>query len=326
MGEEFFKEILEGLDVEIVVKNKDGQIVYKNAENVIVESLDIVKDDIYIDRVSKKQYQKNVKQIGNYFAETYHDVTKFLNKDISLDLTDENVIVKDENGNIVYNNISNDMMSNLKLLEKDIYFYPSSNRYFQKHLTVSGKYKAEVYHDVTEFIEKADKYTIDGLTGLPVRAKVNEYMNEISKKDSKYMIAMMDIDNFKRVNDTYGHPVGDEVLKKVASIIKNNTRGNDFAGRYGGEEFIMFFETDDIQTIIRRLNFIRVLISQQQFSVAGYDDFNVTVSIGVSKFNSNEDIINDSINEADQALYYVKHNGKNGVSCYNENLTKTNVK
>lgn len=326
MGENFFKEILDGLDVEVVVRNNMGNVVYKNIRNCAVEALEIVTDDIYVDRVSKKRYQKTTKKIGEYLVEMYHDISMFLDKDLSLDLTDENIIVRDENGNIVLNNLSKDMASNLKLLEKNIYFDPSSNKYFQKHETISGRYKAEVYYDVTEFIEQASKYTIDALTGLPVRAKINEYISDISKKESTYTIAMMDIDNFKRVNDTYGHLVGDEVLKRIAGIVKSNTRGNDFAGRYGGEEFIMFFETDDVDTIIRRLNYIRSVIEYEKFNVKGFEDFNVTVSIGVNTYNPVENHVFESIDQADQALYYVKQNGKNNVKSYASIVDKVNVK
>lgn len=326
MGENFFKEILDGLDVEVVVKNKDGQIVYENVDDNAIESLDIVSDDIYIDRVSRKQYQKKIKEVDNYIVETYHDVTKFLEKKLSLDLTDENVIVRDKNGNIVYNNLPDDMLVNMKVVDDNIYFYSGSNRYFQKHVTTSDEYKVETYYDVTEFIEQASKYTIDALTGLPVRAKINEYISDISKKESTYTIAMMDIDNFKRVNDTYGHLVGDEVLKRIAGIVKSNTRGNDFAGRYGGEEFIMFFETNDVDTIIRRLNYIRSLIEYEKFSVKGFEDFNVTVSIGVNTYNPVENHILESIDQADQALYYVKQNGKNNVKSYASIAEKVNVK
>ena len=306
MGENFFKEILDGLDVNVIVRNKDGLVLYKNGQNDIYESLDIISDDVYIDRNSKKKYHKTTKDINGFLVETYYDISKFLEKKLSLDITDENVVVRDENGNIVYNNLTKDMYSNLKLIENDIYFYPSSNSYFQKHVAVSDEYNVETYHDVTQFIVQASKYTIDALTGLPVRAKINEYINEISKKESKYIIAMMDIDNFKIVNDTYGHLVGDEVLKRVATVVKDNIRGSDFAGRYGGEEFILFFETDNIEPIMKRLNYIRSLISYEIFSVQGFEDFNVTVSVGACSFNSVEDEITKSIDHADQALYYVK--------------------
>lgn len=326
MGDVNFKKIIDGLDVEIVVRNKDGEIVYKNVNDDKINNLDIVSGDIYIDKTSKKQYHKSTKEIDDYSVDMYYDITKFLDKKLSLDMTDENVIVKDENGNVVYNNLPNDMLVNMKEVDENIYFYSGTNRYFQKHVTISGRYQAEAYHDVTKFIEQASKYTIDGLTGLPVRAKVNEYISEISKKEAKYTIAMMDIDNFKKVNDTYGHLVGDEVLKRIASIIKRSTRGSDFAGRYGGEEFIMFFETDDIEAIIRRLNYIRALISYEYFYVKGFDDFNVTVSIGVSSFDPTQNDVYETIDQADQALYYVKQNGKNNVKNFTLINDKVNVK
>ena len=128
-----------------------------------------------------------------------------------------------------------------------------------------------------------------------------------------YSIVMIDIDDFKQINDTYGHPYGDEVLKTVASIVKNHTRPNDIVARYGGEEIIIFFNQFTNPPGVRyRLEDIRSKIEQTLIPGDGFFA-SVTVSLGCY-IKENESLSLDTvIKYADQNLYTCKHNGKNQI-------------
>ncbi|MCX8033733.1 MAG: GGDEF domain-containing protein [Thermodesulfovibrio sp.] len=146
---------------------------------------------------------------------------------------------------------------------------------------------------------------------------MNRLLEEISrsKRTRKPLsIAILDIDNFKKINDKYGHLVGDRVLNHVATQIKNSLRGCDVVARYGGEEFLIILaETDEIHAI-PALERVRNQIAKKAIKV-GNERLYVTVSIGVTEIEPDEDPI-ASIEKADLALYQAKRNGKNKVELF----------
>ncbi|WP_432666613.1 GGDEF domain-containing protein [Wukongibacter baidiensis] len=161
----------------------------------------------------------------------------------------------------------------------------------------------------------------DELTGIPARRALNESMMKLG---GKYVIAMTDIDFFKKFNDTYGHDTGDEVLKMVASGLQKVKSGGK-AFRYGGEEFTIVFPGKTQKDVIPHLEELRENISKQKYSykkkrkVNGKEkivskDLSVTISIGVAeksdKYKSPEEVLK----AADKALYRAKKKGRNCVS------------
>lgn len=157
-----------------------------------------------------------------------------------------------------------------------------------------------------EFLE--DISNKDGLTGLFNHRYVCQMVEEIQKKknDKKYSFAMMDLDNFKMVNDTYGHKKGDLVLLETANIIKENIRENDIAARYGGEEFLIIFKAD-IKSAFVIAERIRSKIEAEIFARTGVY---ITISGGVAELTNDK---TDIIKEADQLLYKAKRLGKNRI-------------
>ena len=129
-----------------------------------------------------------------------------------------------------------------------------------------------------------------------------------------YSIVMIDIDDFKRVNDTYGHPYGDEVLKVVASIISDHIRPKDIVARYGGEEIIIFFnEFINESHLASRLEDIRSKIENTLIPGDGFSS-SVTASFGCYIKESTHKIsLEEVIKLADENLYTCKHTGKNKV-------------
>lgn len=152
----------------------------------------------------------------------------------------------------------------------------------------------------------------DPLTGLANRLRLDDAMKAESKRAQKQQkplsIIMLDIDHFKSVNDTYGHSIGDAVLKKIASLMAKSVRGEDIPGRWGGEEFLIIMRDTDITGATQMAEGLRRQIEAQDYPKVGRK----TASFGVAQFKNNE-TLTTFINRADEALYEAKETGRNKV-------------
>ena len=163
---------------------------------------------------------------------------------------------------------------------------------------------------VQQTIEMAVK---DPLTGLHNRRYFDNQFKTMFEKavssSEPLSVIICDIDHFKSVNDTYGHDVGDAVIKACAKLISNNVRGLDMACRYGGEEFVLVFPNTGLEQSLVAAENLRNTINNCLFQ---YNKKNVpiTVSIGIAEFTE-EDDIESVFNRADKALYEAKTTGKN---------------
>jgi diguanylate cyclase (GGDEF)-like protein len=119
---------------------------------------------------------------------------------------------------------------------------------------------------------------------------------------------MADVDEFKKYNDAFGHPAGDEVLKKVAGILLNSTRSMDCTARYGGEEFAVLLTGTSVDVANEVAERIRARVEAQEF--AGRK---ITLSIGIAEFPTNGETADEVISSADEALYSAKRSGRNRV-------------
>jgi diguanylate cyclase (GGDEF)-like protein len=154
--------------------------------------------------------------------------------------------------------------------------------------------------------------TTDQLTGLCNRYKINEILSNEKNRNSRFgthfSIILIDIDDFKMINDTYGHIVGDQVLVEFAKIISNGSRVTDIAGRWGGEEFIVILPQTGKTDAAVLAKHLKEKINSYSFSKVGRQ----SASFGVAECRSSEDI-KDIIKKADNALYKAKKLGKNRV-------------
>lgn len=152
----------------------------------------------------------------------------------------------------------------------------------------------------------------DSLTGLYNRRWLTELLgNEIQRAvryKSAFSVILMDIDDFKAVNDQFGHQAGDEVLTKIAELIRSSVRATDMAGRWGGEEFVIILPETDISGSFSLADKIRIQIASADLGEIGYR----TASFGVTAFADGDDI-NSIIARADAGLYVAKEGGKNQV-------------
>lgn len=156
----------------------------------------------------------------------------------------------------------------------------------------------------------------DGLTGLYVYRYFNEALEReiqrISRYQGTFSLLILDIDGFKKVNDTYGHLQGDEVLKEVAQILRRVCRQVDIICRYGGEEFTIILPETDIEGAFILAERIRMVVKNYAFGTKD-KPINLTVSIGVANYPESATSKLDLIKEVDKALYKTKADGKNKV-------------
>ncbi|MDE7415833.1 MAG: GGDEF domain-containing protein [Lachnospiraceae bacterium] len=152
--------------------------------------------------------------------------------------------------------------------------------------------------------------SIDPLTGLYNRRSMQDFFAQALKAENDFSLIMCDIDNFKRVNDTYGHDFGDVVLKEVSHIVQQQVRDNGYVCRWGGEE-ILILSNDRLDHTCKIAENIRHDVEQHVFCCCG-KELHCTLTLGVAGHRAGN-TVEDTIKHADSRLYYGKQNGKNRV-------------
>lgn len=152
---------------------------------------------------------------------------------------------------------------------------------------------------------------------------LSKELHRHSRTKHELALAMLDIDNFKRVNDTFGHPVGDEILKGIVEELMRNARDSDVVARYGGEEFAIIFPDTPAQSARDAANRMRELIEGREFPLPQLDrTLRITVSIGVAVYPHDGTNSAELISRADAELYFAKKNGKNQVAMADDVLSE----
>jgi diguanylate cyclase len=188
---------------------------------------------------------------------------------------------------------------------------------------------------LTEIKEEADELrkrsqeiefeaVTDALTGIYNRKgyndKISETLAHVKRYGIKSSLIVCDIDFFKKINDNFGHKVGDLALIKLATLLKDRLRTNDFIARFGGEEFVVILPHTALEGAIKAATGLREYIDNAVFSYKG-KQIPLTISIGVSEFTKDDD--DSSVFErADHALYLAKRSGRNTVMTENDVINK----
>ena len=220
------------------------------------------------------------------------------------------------------------LLSEQKLLGAVVAYNP-----FDKLNQNEINYLDEISKQASVTIERAGEYmkilkdaTLDALTGLNNRhqftLRLSEQTASAKRQNTPLCCIMTDIDYFKKVNDTYGHAVGDCVLKNVARTIKKELRENDIPSRYGGEEFAILLPHTTLKEAELVAQRLRTAIEKKKINIEEYNiettkQLSVTISVGVSLYDKKMKEASQLYQNADKALYEAKKTGRNKVVVYN---------
>lgn len=217
-----------------------------------------------------------------------------------------------------------------KILHSDkVKFKRKDGKTFPVSMTVSPIHSQDeskqgvvvVFQDITvqkELESKLEKLALyDALTGLYNRGKFDEVLKSELSRTNRYegnlSLLIIDIDFFKKINDTHGHQNGDHALKYIANLILSSIRSSDYVARYGGEEFVVILPETDAQSAIELAERIRVSIEQKALKISNDQTIHLTASIGIASRSSRRVSPKVLIEIADQALYKAKKNGRNQI-------------
>jgi diguanylate cyclase (GGDEF)-like protein len=157
----------------------------------------------------------------------------------------------------------------------------------------------------------------DSLTGLYNRKHLMESLTGEIGRSSRYerpfSLLIIDIDHFKKFNDTYGHLAGDDVLRKMGEVFRESIRGCDYAARYGGEEFVIVMPEIGRDQGVQAAERIRASVAKEKIDAQG-NSVTVTISVGVASFPEHGDDAQTIISKADTALYQAKRRGRDRVA------------
>jgi len=266
-------------------KRQDGQIIYLLNEGEIPRKFNATTDRIYGKTVSEIFGEQQANMINNYYERAF-----------SGEIVQYRVQFED----VWFETILSPIEENGVIIEVAGSSYD---------VTDKVKYQEEIER-LNE--ELRDLLLTDKLTSLSNRRKLDAVLEYEILQSARYSrnlsIIFFDIDDFKGINDSYGHIIGDEVLEKISEITKSNVRDTDTPGRWGGEEFLIICP----ETCVEKAKVIAERIRQRIESSTYKPGFKVTASFGVSQFKTGMKKTAFVV-QADQLMYKAKQNGKNRV-------------
>ena len=192
-----------------------------------------------------------------------------------------------------------------------------------KNLAIAFARDLREINNAVSMVKQLEKVAFtDALTGTRNRRyfmdAAEKELGACIEKSLPYSLIMIDIDYFKKINDTYGHPVGDEVLKIVVARLYNSLKRDTLVARYGGEEFVVVLPEVSHENVFKTAQRIRNSIEASAFMI-GYLEIRVTISLGVASKTAQSTTLSEIINNADNALYQAKEAGRNMVVYYDRN-------
>lgn len=272
--------------------------------NIDYSTIYLIEDNKYIVKVSNNEFNVNVLEDNNISRYNSNKIT-------ILNLEYENSNISAYKSIMTVPLIVGDRIIGYILLE-----HLEKERFTYKY----EEYIQSMANSIAVAIENSQLYRkleiaaqTDSLTGLYNRDYFYNKVVKSSEKRKDYAIAMIDIDNFKSINDEYGHYAGDVVIKNIAHIIMDNIKKKDIAARYGGEEIILYMDNGqkNEKDIYYRIDKVRREIANNAIVIED-KKIEVTASFGLS-FRNIEESVDDVIKEADRRLYKAKRMGKNRV-------------
>lgn len=289
-------------------------------------------------------YKKRYKDFESTFLDSVNNISIILNSKKVINMNKRGLIFfgvsSIDDFNKLYSSIScffieeydclgkhtlgKDWLKNIDIKENDTFKVKLLNRedkefyYFYIKISKIPFYNEYliIFNDITRIIKeknRAERDAVqDALTGIYNRVKLNKILPDFifsaNKYDKYFSIILFDIDHFKNVNDTYGHSVGDSVLKELTHTIKNSLRDRGIFVRWGGEEFLILLQITHLADAVKLASRLRKSVEEHTFLHVG----NITCSFGVTEFRAGD---TDTIllNRVDEALYEAKNSGRNRV-------------
>ncbi len=254
---------------------------------------------------SSKAFDVKLKSLNNQIDQQINELSASTNNansveelqkliDVKLVVINESIKQRDE----IENQRSLKLQDTLKAMESRLGGLEQRTEYYRK-----------------KWLDEKVRNGIDTLTGLPNRGaydtKIQEEYQRWLRQPQPLTIAVIDIDRFKKINDTFGHSVGDKTLKIVAKTLKKHLRATDFLSRYGGEEFVAIMLNSNPDDVAGPLEKLRLAVEKIPFKVKD-TPLNITISIGYTAFLA-ADNVHTAFDRADKALYKAKHTGRNRV-------------
>jgi diguanylate cyclase (GGDEF)-like protein len=321
--------------------NDTTSIIFTTAfgdSEYLKEAIEIGVDAYILKPIDKEKILKKLNKIADNLVlkQELENYTKLMK--IVFDYQTDGVILLDEEYNIIlYNKVIDNMLKN----DKNIFDFIKSeldkvskgksiNKENEGEKGISVSYNNKFCElkikevdefilvsciDVTHFKEKIDeiedKSLKDGLTGAYNRKKIGKIIDDL--KDKNICLIVLDIDDFKRINDTYGHLKGDEVLQKLSINIQNNLRKGDLFVRWGGEEFVILLKDSTLDNAQKTAEKLREIINNIEIEEVGHFSCSFGVACGLIKREVDFDKI---LKQSDDALYLAKNNGKNRVETH----------
>ncbi len=277
--------------------SKDGKIGYNELADYDVDNEIVQETFRIVDQKNDFDHKFKLRISGDVFYVKYYPLYDEYNSNYVVGL-----IIPEEDFLAGINRaIRLGSVAILALLIMGVLFYM-----FDKH---ENAYKSDL----------ENKATKDPLTQLDnrflIESKMQSFLQDKDQVRFPVTVLLCDVDHFKSVNDTYGHDVGDEVLKRVSHVLVTNSRKKDHVGRWGGEEFIILSENTSIDQGISFAEILRKRIEDVSYTDLGIDR-NITMSFGVSEIKV-DGSFDAAVKAADDGLYKAKETGRNRVACIN---------
>jgi diguanylate cyclase (GGDEF)-like protein len=238
-------------------------------------------------------------------------ISKFGEQILDNPVTD---FIPSERWSAIYETLLKDGKTEDVKFKKDDNIYELSGFYVDTGGQIEQGRVQLIMRDITEEVKLA---TVDALTNIYNRRFLNDYaLKEIyrSKRTKRsFTTVILDVDDFKKINDTYGHLSGDMILKQLAGFLAKNLRGSDVIGRYGGEEFLLIMPETSKDNAFLVVDRLRSAIAAEEMQVIDGEKVRITVSIGGATFPEDGTSSEDLLVKADERLYRAKREGKNRV-------------
>jgi len=286
---EWFYVVCRSLEEKHVISDKNLKVLYGK----------------YIEEIRRQDFdeKKDIRQISQELEKITNNSEKILDSfDMRVNRHSE---IINENMKVIQERD----LQRLSLLQEKIRELEMENKELKKYIEFN---KSKLERIKAKFIKTQAEVNYDALTNVFSRKKLDQDLQLLDNNLKKFSVVFLDIDNFKKINDSFGHAVGDKILKETGNILRRYLRRNTYAYRYGGEEFVVILPEGNLEAAKVVAERLRNIISNTEVKINENQTIRFTASFGAAQKEEGEAAIN-VLKRADEALYEAKRSGKNRV-------------